>query len=139
MQGKNNIDPFNFYNYNSNENEVLAESNTLFLFSNIPSYIKKETKISEDSIYRCNYCPYIPLMKIMYKGYKIYMEYRCQNGHYGYEKLYDFYQRNKKNSINSAMCSIEYEINNGQQDFYYCNDCKKYFCEKDKRAHEIND
>ena len=81
MQGKNNIDPFNFYNYNSNENEVLAESNTLFLFSNIPSYIRKDNKISKYSIYRCNYCPYTPLMKIMYKGYKIFMEYRCQNGH----------------------------------------------------------
>ena len=50
MQGKNNIDPFNFYNYNSNENEVFAESNTLFLFSNIPSYIRKDNKISKDSI-----------------------------------------------------------------------------------------
>ena len=138
MKGKENKDPFGFSN-NSSADNYLEESNRLFLFSNVPSQIKKEAKISQDSIYRCNYCPYTPLMKVIYKGYKVYIEYRCQNGHYGYEKLYDFYQRNKKNSINSAMCSIEYEINNGEQDFYYCNDCKKYFCEKDKRAHEIND
>ena len=75
-------------------------------------------------------------MKIMYKGYKIYMEYRCQNGHYSYEKLYDFYQRNKMNSINSVICSVGFEINDGKQNFYYCNDCKTYFCEKDKMAHE---
>ena len=61
-------------------------------------------------------------MKIMYKGYKIYMEYRCQNGHYSYEKLYDFYQRNKINSINSVICCVGYEVNDGQQNFYYCND-----------------
>ena len=136
MQGKNNIDPFNFYNYNSNENEVLAESNTLFLFSNIPSYIRKDNKISKDSIYRCNYCPYTPLMKIMYKGYKIFMEYRCQNGHYSYEKLYDFYQRNKINSINSVICCVGYEVNDGKQNFYYCNDCQQYYCENHKIAHE---
>ena len=136
MQGKNNIDPFNFYNLSSTENEVLGESNTLYLFSNIPSYIRKENKISKDSIYRCNYCPYTPLIKVMYKGYKIYMEYRCQNGHYSYEKLYDFYQRNKINSINSVICCVGYEVNDGSQNFYYCNDCQQYYCEKDKIAHE---
>ena len=117
IKGKNNTDPFNFFNCNSKENDTLGESNTLFLFSNIPSYIKKENKISKDSIYRCNYCPYTPLMKIMYKGYKIYMEYRCQNGHYSYEKLYDFYQRNKMNSINSVICCVGYELNDGKQNF----------------------
>ena len=61
MKGKNNPDPFNFSNLNATENEILDESNTLFLFSNIPSYIKKESKISKESIYRCNYCPYTPL------------------------------------------------------------------------------
>ena len=139
MKGKQNLDPFGFFNNNSTENINLEESNTLFLFSDIPSHIKNETKISRESIYRCNYCPYTPLMKVMYKEYKVYIEYRCQNGHYDYEKLYDFYQRNKKNSINAAICSIGYEINDGQQDFYYCNDCGKYFCEKDKSGHEIND
>ena len=138
MKGNNNKDPFNFLN-NFILNDNYNEPNSLFLFSDIPSYIKKENKISKDSIYRCNYCPYIPLMRIMYKGYKVYMEYRCQNGHYSYEKLYDFYQRNKLNSINSAICSVGYEINDGKQEFYYCNDCKKYFCERDKKAHEKND
>ena len=128
MQGKNNLDPFNFFNYDSNENDIL--------FSNVPSYIKKENKISKDSIYRCNYCPYTPLMKIMYKGYKIYMEYRCQNGHYSYELLYDFYKRNKINSINSVICCVGYEVNDGTQNFYYYNDCRQYYCEKDKNAHE---
>ena len=113
--------------------------NTLFLFSDIPSYIKKENKISKDSIYRCNYCPYTPLMKILYKGYKVYIEYRCQNGHYSYEKIYDFYQRNKFNSIDSVICSVRYEVNDGKQEFYYCNDCGKYFCGKDKMAHNEND
>jgi hypothetical protein len=75
-------------------------------------------------------------MKIIYKGYKIFMEYRCQNGHYSYEKLYDFYQRNKINSIKSTICCVGYEVNDGKQDFYYCNDCKQYYCEKDKKAHE---
>ena len=135
MKGKNDTDPFNFDKINSKGN-INMNDNTLFLFSDVPSYIKKETKISEDSIYRCNYCPYIPLMKIMYKGYKIYMEYRCQNGHYSYEKLYDFYQRNKINSIKSVMCCVGYEINDGKQNFYYCNDCQKYYCEKDIKAHE---
>jgi len=37
------------------------------------------------------------------------------------------------------MCSVGYEVNNGQKEFYYCNDCKKYFCEKDKMIHEKND
>ena len=137
MKGKNNTDPFDFfsneYNYNNNE------SKTLLLFSDIPSNLKKETKISPTSIYRCNYCPYVPLMKIMYKGYKVFMEYRCQNGHYSYEELNDFYQRNKRNSINSAICCIGYEINDGKQNFYYCNDCQKYYCENDKTAHEKND
>ena len=64
------------------------------------------------------------------------MEYRCQNGHYSYEKLYDFYQRNKINSINTVKCSEGDEINDGNQNFYYCNECKKYFCEKDKAVHE---
>ena len=139
IKGKNNNEPFNFLKLNAIEKTELSESNTLFLFSDIPSYIKKETKISKDSIYRCNYCPYIPLMKIMYKGYKIYMEYRCPNGHYSYEKLYDFYQRNKYNSLNTVICCIGYEINDGKQNFYYCNDCVKYFCEKDKNAHKIDD
>ena len=139
MKGKNDLDPFGFYKSNSKEKNNMAE-NTLQLFSYVPSYIKKQSKISKDSIYRCNYCPYTPLMKIMYKGYKIYMEYRCQNGHYSYEKLYDFYQRNKINSINSAICCVGYEINDGSQNFYYCNDCKKYYCERDKKAHEkLND
>ena len=119
MKGKNDKDPFNFLNSHSKEKDISNEPNTLFLFKNIPSYIKKETKISKDSIYRCNYCPYTPLMKIMYKGYKVYMEYRCQNGHYSYEKLYDFYQRNKMNSINSVICSVGYETNDGKQEFYY--------------------
>ncbi len=136
MKGKHNKDPFNFFKSNFIEKDYKNGTNTLFLFKDIPSYIKKETNISKDSIYRCNYCPYIPLMKIMYKGYKIYMEYRCQNGHYSYEKLYDFYQRNKMNSINSVICSVGFEINDGKQNFYYCNDCKTYFCEKDKMAHE---
>ena len=136
MKGKNNKDPFNFFKSNSIEKDYKTENHALFLFKDIPSYIKKETNISKDSIYRCNYCPYIPLMKIMYKGYKIYMEYRCQNRHYSYEKLYDFYQRNKMNSINSVICSVGFEINDGKQNFYYCNDCKTYFCEKDKMAHE---
>ena len=134
----NDKDPFNFMNdsiSNTNPNEF----NSLFLFSDIPSYIKKEHRISKDSIYRCNYCPYTPLMRIMYKGYKVYMEYRCQNGHYSYEKLYDFYQRNKSNSINTVICSVGYELNDGNQEFYYCNDCKKYFCEKDKAVHEKKD
>ena len=117
------------------KNENNNEANALFLFKNVPSYIKKEAKISKDSIYRCNYCPYIPLMKIMYKGYKIYMEYRCPNGHYSYEKLYDFYQRNKTNSINDAICCVGYETNDGKRNFYYCNDCNKYYCEKDMKAH----
>ena len=112
------------------------EESKLILFSNIPSCIKKESKISQDSIYRCKYCPLIPLMKIMYKGYQVFMEYRCQNGHYSYEKLYDFYQRNKMNSINTVKCSEGNEINDGTQNFYYCNDCKKYYCEKDKPNHE---
>jgi len=77
-------------------------------------------------------------MKILYKGYKVYIEYRCQNGHYSYEKIYDFYQRNKFNSINSVICSVGYEVNDGKQEFYYCNDCKKYFCQKDKIAHNEN-
>ena len=136
MQGKNNLDPFGFSTFNDNENDILGESNTLFLFSNIPSYITKESKISQDCIYRCNYCPYTPLMKIMYKGYQIFMEYRCQNGHYSFEKLYDFYQRNKINSIKSAICCVGYEVNDGKQNFYYCNDCKQYYCEKDKIVHE---
>ena len=139
MKGKNAQDPFNFYKLNTNENNNLNETNTLFLFSNVPSYIKKENKISKDSIYRCNYCPYTPLMRIMYKGYKIYMEYRCQNGHYSYEKLYYFYKRNKINSINSVICCVGYEVNDGKIDFYYCNDCQKYFCEKDMKAHERKD
>ena len=138
MKGRNNPDPFNFFKSNNKENNN-NEPNTLFLFSNVPSYIKKETKISKDSIYRCKYCPYIPLMKIMYKGYKVYMEYRCQNGHYSYEKLYDFYQRNKNNSINNVRCCIGNEINDGKIEFYYCNDCKKYYCEKDMKAHEKNE
>ena len=75
-------------------------------------------------------------MKIMYKGYKIFMEYRCQNGHYSYEKLYDFYQRNKINSINSVICCVGYEVNDGKQNFYYCNDCQQYYCENHKIAHE---
>ena len=139
MKGKNNKDPFSFSKINTSENETPKEPNRLYLFADIPSYIRKEKKISKDSLYRCNYCPYIPLMKIMYKGYKVFMEYRCQNGHYSYEKLYDFYQRNKKNSINSSLCCVGYEINDGSQNFYYCNDCKKYYCEKDKAAHEKND
>ena len=139
MKGKNNKDPFNFFKLNTMEINNINESNSLFLFSNIPSYIRKENKITKDSIYRCNYCPYIPLMKIMYKGYKIYMEYRCPNGHYSYEKLYDFYQRNKNNSLNTVICCVGYEIYDGKQNFYYCNDCGKYFCEKDKTAHEKND
>ena len=75
-------------------------------------------------------------MKIMYKGYKVYMEYRCQNGHYSYENLYDFYKRKKNNSINSAKCCVENEINDESQNFYYCNDCQEYYCEKDKANHE---
>ena len=71
-------------------------------------------------------------MKILYKGYKVYIEYRCQNGHYSYEKIYDFYQRNKFNSI-------KYKVNDEKQEFYYCNDCGKYFCEKDKISHNEND
>ena len=136
---KRNIDtdPFNFMN-NSISNDNSDEPLSLSLFSSIPSYIKKENKISKDTIYRCNYCPYTPLMRIMYKGYKVYMEYRCQNRHYSYEKLYDFYQRNKLNSINSVICSVGHEINDGNLEFYYCNDCMKYFCEKDKSAHEKN-
>ena len=117
MKVINNIDPFNFSQKNTNVNNNYEESK-LILFSNIPSCIKKESKISQDSIYRCKYCPFIPLMKIMYKGYQVFMEYRCQNGHYSYEKLYDN------------------EINDGTQNFYYCNDCKKYYCEKDKPNHE---
>ena len=139
MKGKNDQDPFNFYKSNPKGNENKNEPKELFLFKNVPSYIKKENKITKDSIYRCNYCPYTPLLKIMYKGYKIYMEYRCQNGHYSYEKLYDFYQRNKINSINNAICCVGYEVNDGTQNFYYCNDCKKYYCEKDMKAHEKND
>ena len=138
MKGNNN-NPFSFSKYNTNGNETPCEPNRLYLFSDIPSYIRKQAKASKDSIYRCNYCPYIPLMKIMYKGYKVFMEYRCQNGHYSYEKLYDFYQRNKRNSINSAMCCVGYEINDGSQNFYYCNDCQQYYCEKDKAAHEKYD
>ena len=136
MQGNNNTDPFNFLNNNSDDNKKFNGSNTLLLFSDIPSCIKKEIKISNDFIYRCNYCPYTPLMKIMYKGYQIFMEYRCPNGHYSYEKLYDFYQRNKLNSINSIICCVGYEANDGKQNFYYCNDCNQYYCEKDKLAHE---
>ena len=139
MKGNNIIDPFSFSKYETTENNNYNESNTIVLFSDIPSYIKKETKISRDSIYRCKYCPYIPLMKIIYKGYKVYMEYRCQNGHYSYEKLYDFYQRNKKNSINSAMCCFGYEINDGKHNFYYCNDCAQYYCEKHKDSHIVFD
>ena len=135
MKVINNIDPFNFSQKNTNVNNNYEESK-LILFSNIPSYIKKESKISQDSIYRCKYCPLIPLMKIMYKGYQVFMEYRCQNGHYSYEKLYDFYQRNKMNSINTVKCSEGNEINDGTQNFYYCSDCKKYYCEKDKPNHE---
>ena len=136
IKGNNDNDPFNFSWVDTNENNNFNKTNVIQLFSDIPSYIKKESKISKDSIYRCNYCPYTPLMKIMYKGYKIYMEYRCQNGHYSYEKLYDFYQRNKINSINTNICSVCYETYNGIQNFYYCNDCKKYFCEIDKDSHE---
>ena len=40
------------------------------------------------------------------------------------------------NSINSVICSVGFEINDGKQEFYYCNDCKAYFCEKDKIAHQ---
>ena len=138
MKGKNDNDPFNFYR-NTTEKKNLSESSRLFLFSDIPSYIKKENRVSNDSIYRCNYCPYTPLMKIIYKEYKVYIEYKCQNGHYSYEKIYDFYQRNKKNSINSVICSVGYEVNDGQKNFYYCNDCKKYYCEKDKLFHEVKD
>ena len=139
MNGNNNKDPFNFSKSYSFQNELPNKSQSLLLFSDIPSYIKKETKISKDSIYRCKYCPCIPLMKIMYKGYKIYMEYRCQNGHYSYEKLYDFYQRNKINSINSIKCCVGNEANDGKQNFYYCKDCKEYYCENDIKFHEIND
>ena len=139
MKGNNNDDPFSFSKSNNINKNVLSESSKFFLFNDMPSYIKKETKISEDSIYRCKYCPYIPLMKIMYKGYNVFMEYRCQNGHYSYERLQDFYQRNKNNLINSIKCSKCYEINNGTQKFYYCNECNKYFCEKDKKDHNESD
>ena len=132
----NNEVSFNFSKSYTKGKETPKEFNKFFLFSDIPSYIKKEKKISKDSIYRCKYCPYIPLMKIMYKGYKVYMEYRCQNGHYSYENLYDFYKRNKNNSINSAKCCVENEINDESQNFYYCNDCQEYYCEKDKANHE---
>ena len=132
----NNEISFNFLKSYTNAKEIPKESNKFFLFSDIPSYIEKEKKISKDSIYRCKYCPYIPLMKIMYKGYKVYMEYRCQNGHYSYENLYDFYKRKKNNSINSAKCCVENEINDESQNFYYCNDCQEYYCEKDKANHE---
>jgi len=104
MKGKNDNDPFNFYR-NIIEKKNLYESSRLFLFSEIPSYIKKENRVSNDSIYRCNYCPYTPLMKILYKGYTVYMEYRCQNGHYSYEKIYDFYQRNKKIQL-ILLCAL---------------------------------
>ena len=77
MKGNDDKDPFRFFNLNSNLNENINKHNTIFLFKDVPSYIKKESKVSKDSIYRCNYCPYIPLMKIIYRGYKIYMEYRC--------------------------------------------------------------
>ena len=36
--------------------------------------------------------------------------------------------------FNSVICSVGFEINDGKQEFYYCNDCKAYFCEKDKIA-----
>ena len=39
-------------------------------------------------------------MKIMYKGYQIFMEYRCQNGHYSFEKLYDFIKEIKLIQLN---------------------------------------
>ena len=137
MKGDQDKDPFNFYNPNPKKNNnINNKPHELLLFSNVPSHIKKESKISKDSICRCNYCPSTPLMKIMYKEYKIFMEYRCQNGHYSYEKLYDFYQRNKINSFNSVICCIGCEINDGKQNFYYCYDCRKYYCEKDKVYHE---
>ena len=137
MKGDQDKDPFNFYNPNPKENNNNNNKpHELLLFSNVPSHIKKESKISKDSIYRCNYCPSTPLMKIMYREYKIFMEYRCQNGHYSYEKLYDFYQRNKINSFNSVICCIGSEVNDGTQNFYYCYDCRKYYCEKDKVYHE---
>ena len=138
MKRTNNIDPFCFSKDNSNVNIKYDESK-LIQFSDISTYIKKDSKITEDSIYRCKYCPYIPLLKIMYKGYQVFMEYRCQNGHYSYEKLYDFYQRNKINSINAVKCSEGDEINDGKQNFYYCNECQKYFCEKDKKIHETTE
>ena len=135
MEGINSKEFLNLNN-SDKSNNIANDNEKLLLFSKIPSCIEKETKISKDSIYRCNYCPCTPLMRIYYKGYKIYMEYRCQNGHYSYEKLYDFYQRNKLNSLNSIICSSCYEINSGIQEFYYCRECQSYYCEKDKEIHE---
>ena len=34
------------------------------------------------------------------------------------------------------MCCVGNEINDGSQNFYYCNDCQNYYCEKDKASHE---
>ena len=109
MKGNNDNGPFNFYK-NFTEKKNLDENNILFLFSDIPSYIKKDYKISKDSIYRYNYCPYTPLMKILYKGYKIYIEYRCQNGLYSYEKLYDFYQRNRFNLLIQSYALLDMKL-----------------------------
>ena len=101
---------------------------------------KLKTQNSEENIiFRCNKCPYIPLMRILYQGCKIYIEFRCQNGHYDYEEIKTFYNRNKKCTLKELICCLNYESPSEDNKFFYCNQCEKFYCSKDMNSHSNED
>ena len=95
--------------------------------------------IDEDIVFRCYKCPYIPLMRVLYQGCKIYIEYRCQNGHYDYEELKTFYNRNKNFSMKEIINKINNKSPSKNNKIFYCNKCEQVYTFNEMEIHSNKD
>ena len=95
----------------------------------------KTQNLDEDIVFRCYKCPYIPLMRVLYQGCKIYIEYRCQNGHYDYEELKTFYNRNKNFSMKEIINKINSKSPSKNNKIFYCNKCEQVYTFNEMEIH----
>ena len=120
----------------SNQYDKNRKKIDLIVYNNYEEQNIKNEIISKEII--CPDCRENCLISI--KDFKVDL-FNCQNNHFYYNKLLNYYELTQKIDLNEIICNICKTQNKGNtynNEFYFCNNCNRNICPLCKLIHDKN-
>ena len=95
-----------------------------------------EYKFSPNDIPRCPNCNIICSLKLYYENTQPFISFQCENNHKGFILLKEYMKIYKKNSIFNKNCEECGKIQEIEDNFKYCLNCKKILCNNCQLNHK---